>query len=101
MTLLVMVLAVSGVALPVTHAGSSVPTEDPPVPAAKRAPSTGDSLPEGAVARLGTLRFNHGSDLNGVAFANDGQSLVSAGSDGLIQHIDGLGFTRGPPSRGG
>jgi WD40 repeat protein len=88
MTLLIMVLAASGAVLTVADTGPSAPPEDPAVSSATQVPSSGDSLPEGAVARLGTLRFHHGSDLRGVAFALDGQSLLSVGRDSLIRVWD-------------
>jgi WD40 repeat protein len=88
MTLLIMVLAASGAVLTVADTGPSAPPEDPAVSSATQVPSSGDSLPQGAVARLGTLRFHHGSDLSGVAFALDGQYLLSIGSDGLIRVWD-------------
>src|SRR5262249_19183730 len=37
----------------------------------------GVSLPDGAVARMGTNRFNHAHGVAGLAFAPDGKSLVS------------------------
>lgn len=37
----------------------------------------GDPLPEGAIARLGSLRFYHGSQVNRVVLSPDGKWLVS------------------------
>ena len=42
-------------------------------------------IPEGAVARLGTLHFNHGTELSGIAFAQDGRCLVSVGRSGVVR----------------
>lgn len=43
----------------------------------------GDALPEGAVARLGTMRFNHGEGLSHLFFAPDGKTMVSEGGGSL------------------
>jgi RNA polymerase sigma factor (sigma-70 family) len=48
----------------------------------------GDPLPDGAISRLGTLRFYHGGHLTGVSFTRDGRSLVSFGADGLARIWD-------------
>jgi RNA polymerase sigma factor (sigma-70 family) len=46
---------------------------------AVRADRHGDPLPDGAVVRLGTVRFNHGTDLNHLLFTPDGKTILSGG----------------------
>ena len=64
--------------------------DDPPVAHAlnsenpTKIDALGDPLPEGAIARLGTLRFKHGGYIRSVFFTPDGKQLVSfANSDGI------------------
>jgi RNA polymerase sigma factor (sigma-70 family) len=48
-----------------------------------RADRSGDPLPDGAVARLGTVRFNHGDGLNALYFAPGGKRILSEGQGSL------------------
>jgi WD40 repeat protein len=51
-----------------------------------RADLQGDPLPSGAMARLGTLRWRHGSNVTFVAFVGGGKEVLSCAGDGVI-HI--------------
>jgi RNA polymerase sigma factor (sigma-70 family) len=51
---------------------------------------SGDSLPPGAIARLGTLRFRHGKGIESMVLSPDGKTIVSAGSDGSIVLHDAM-----------
>lgn len=80
-------LLVLGLGLVALGAGAlqAPPEEKPPSPPRvqierpARTDLYGDPLPEGAVARLGTLRFNHGQGLDNVLFSPDGTSILSSG----------------------
>lgn len=48
----------------------------------------GDPLPEGAVARLGTIRFRHGGRVGALAYTPDGKRIVSGSGDGLVRVWD-------------
>ncbi|HEY7424698.1 MAG TPA: sigma-70 family RNA polymerase sigma factor [Gemmataceae bacterium] len=61
----------------------------PPVHEAKRprVDRFGDPLPDGALARLGTMRFRHARGTS-LAFAPDGKSLLTCGADRAIRTWD-------------
>jgi RNA polymerase sigma factor (sigma-70 family) len=65
------------------EAGTADPPKqaDPPAKSSAKADAAGDPLPDGAVARLGTLRFNHGDGLSGLLYAADGKTVVSVGRE--------------------
>jgi RNA polymerase sigma factor (sigma-70 family) len=48
----------------------------------------GDPLPPGALARMGTVRWRHGEQVNCVGFLAGGKELLSAGRDGLVKVWD-------------
>jgi WD40 repeat protein len=54
------------------------------VPAAGAEPAA-DSLPSGALARIGGVRLRHGSSVEVLAFTTEGKTLASAGRDAMIR----------------
>ena len=48
----------------------------------------GDLLPSGAVSRLGTVRWRHGSQITCVAVSPDGKKIVSGGLEGCVRLWD-------------
>ena len=48
----------------------------------------GDPLPEGAVARIGTVRLRHAGPVSALAYSHDGKILASGSEDGTIRLWD-------------
>lgn len=60
--------------------------QDPP-PATTPGP-TGDDLPEGAIARLGSRRFQHLGPIQIARYTPDGKRIISMGTDGKARIWD-------------
>ena len=59
------------------------PSEDqPPKP---RLDLYGDPLPEGAIARLGSRRFQHLGPISCARYSPDGKTIISSGFDGMVR----------------
>ena len=59
----------------------------PAAEGAQRTDLFGDPLPEGALARLGTIRWRHES-LASLAFGSEGKTLITTGGDGTLRIWD-------------
>ena len=72
-------------------AGAAAPGLCSAAPAAAESFRTdlqGDRLPQGALARLGTVRFLHRATTRSLAYSPDGHVLASSGDDALIHLWD-------------
>lgn len=50
-----------------------------------RVDASGDPLPQGAVGRLGTLRWRHSTAILHVAYISDGKEILTVSQDGLMR----------------
>jgi WD40 repeat protein len=57
-------------------------------PTPVRTDRDGEPLPAGTLARLGTLRWRHGTNVTHVAFLPDGKALLTASQDGIVRLWD-------------
>src|SRR5262249_51283047 len=62
-----------------TEVGDDQPSAAP----APRSDAFGDPLPDGALARMGTLRWRQGSGIGFVGFIEDGKQVLTASADGF------------------
>ncbi|HQR42972.1 MAG TPA: sigma-70 family RNA polymerase sigma factor, partial [Gemmatales bacterium] len=53
--------------------------------ARQRVDSQGDPLPDGVLARLGSIRFRHGSAVYAMAFSKNDQRLYTGSNDGTLR----------------
>jgi WD40 repeat protein len=79
---LIVALLIFGVVL---NSGRLARSEPPASEQTKRTDRYGDPLPEGAIARLGTLRLRHCSQVTSVAYSPDGRLLATGGFDNQVR----------------
>jgi len=70
------------------RADSSAQAKPGPDAALTRTDLYGDPLPEGAIARLGTVRFRHGLNISCVSFAPNGKFLATGSYDSSVRVWD-------------
>src|SRR5262245_47421402 len=75
--------------LAVAQMGSAFQEPAPlPMAVTQMTDTQGDPLPEGAIARMGTVRWRHPGPVTYVGFTAQGKQLVTACTDGLIRVWD-------------
>jgi WD40 repeat protein len=86
LAVLVLTLGLSAAAGVAYQAPAEKPAAPPPAAAPEvRTDRFGDPLPEGAVARIGTVRFRHSSPVYALAWAPDGKALASTSAHGELR----------------
>lgn len=74
---------VTGIGLAALRGPADPKVAPPPLPAvppAESADAAGDPLPPGALARMGSDRLHHGSNIHRLTVSNDGKWVISSGS---------------------
>lgn len=77
--------SVAMVALGLILLGVLQAADAPPKAEGGRTDLFGDPLPEGALARMGTVRWRHGGPVYFTGFSADGKQLVTASMDGSVR----------------
>jgi RNA polymerase sigma factor (sigma-70 family) len=85
LALVLLVLAAAGAGAGLLCRLPAAPQVDATPEEKARTDATGDPLPSGALARLGTVRWHHGEALSHLRFSADGKQLITAGPDGLVR----------------